>query len=114
MRRSNRFDLGKSRNMLEFLAQHLAVWKAFRVGHQTRAHRANRLILATPFLHRELTVPLNQIPSLGQVRGWKSFTGREVLFDLRENPGRTHSRAANHRAGDASLGAAFRDLGTTR
>src|SRR5678815_5942459 len=82
--------------MLEFFAQQLAVRKSFRIRHQTCAHGTNGLILAAPFLNCEPTMPLNQFPFFLQARPRESFTYREIMFHLIEDPGRTHRRATNH------------------
>ena len=47
--------------MLESLAQHFAVRKSFRIRHETRSHGPNGLVLASPFLDGEPTVPLAQV-----------------------------------------------------
>ena len=69
----NFVNLGERRDVLEFFAEHLAVWKPPRIRHETCAHGPDRLVFPTPLFDRELTVPLNQLPLLGE-------GGRNTMF----------------------------------
>ena len=82
----NFVKLGERRNMLEFFAQHLAVWKSFRICHETRSHGPNGLIFGSPFLDSEPTVPPNQFPFLGETGRNEMFARGKIMFNLTENP----------------------------
>jgi len=72
--------------MLELFPQRFAVWKALRVSHQPRPHRAHRLVFVAPFLDRELAMPLNQFPLFRQPGRNEHLARGEIMLYLAEDP----------------------------
>ncbi len=109
--RGNLTERSQTRDVLEFLPQRFAAGKAFRICHQARAHRAHGLIFVFPFVDRELAMSLNQRPAFRKIRRREQLASREFVFDLLENPRRTHRCPADHHASDSSFRTPFRDIG---
>lgn len=83
----NLVDFRQRGDVLEFFAEHFAVGQSPGIRHQARAHGPNGLVFATPFLDRELTVPLNQFPLLSEPGRNKMLSCGQISFHLPENPG---------------------------